>query len=213
MSNHEILQQSTRSLSVSYQSLQPDTYEQSSCKGRHVSVSSMSYSNTNEYLQDYDEFLQTQTSVSSDSFSLSPSFHAQREMNKVFRRDDFRHYRDKRCVRKLATLSIPNVANFYPSAKKPQEVGKFLANALATIPPYQPYLNHISLFVDSMHRQTYDVGQVVGRANEVNGYFSIIESGRVSFFNEQGFHTYDGDQKCAKQIRRGGKGTSSNLSN
>ena len=166
MSNHEMLYRSTRSLSTSNQSLQPVTYEQSSCE----------------------------TSVSRNSFNLSSSFHVQREMNKVFRRDDFRHYRDKRCVRKLATLSDTKRGKLLPFRKKTQEVGEFLANALATIPPFQPYLNHISLFVDSMHRQTYDIGHVVGHASEVSGYFSIIESGSVSFFNEKGFHTYDGER-------------------
>ena len=142
MSNHEILHQSTRSLPVSNQSLQPITYEQSSCEGCRVSVSSISFSNTNEYVQGYDEFLESQneTSVSRDSFNLSSSFHVQREMNKVFRRDDFRHYRDKRCVRKLATLPDTKRGKLLPFHKKPQEVGKFLANALATIPPFQPYL-------------------------------------------------------------------------
>jgi len=196
MSNHEIFQQSTRSLSISDRSLQLVTNEQSSCKGRRASFSSQSFGRTNEFLQDSDEFLQTQneTSVPADSFSLTSSFYGLHEINKVFRRDDFRHYRDKRCVRKLASLPNTKRGKLLPFCKKPQEVGKFLANALATIPPFYPYLNHISLFVDSMHRQTYNVGHVVGRANEVNGYFSIIESGSVSFFNEQGFHSYDGQR-------------------
>lgn len=104
----------------------------------------------------------------------------------------FQQFKDARCIRKLSTIPYNQQGKLPAFSKKSLETTQFLKNVLATIPPFQPYLNHVNLFVKAMQRKVFEIGEVVNRPNNICTYFSIIEQGRVAFRTEQGLQTHDG---------------------
>jgi len=104
----------------------------------------------------------------------------------------FQQFKDARCIRKLSTIPYYQQGKLPAFSKKPIETTQFLKNVLATIPPFQPYLNHVSLFVKGMQREVFEIGEVINRPNNICTYFSIIEQGRAAFWTEEGLHTHEG---------------------